>query len=116
MSDRTALPGARMNLRKFFFWCHLLAGVSGGVVILIMSFTGVLLTYERQIIAWADRGYRSAPPSPGISRLPIETLLARFRQDQPDTAPATITLRADPAAPLAIASLGGRTVYVDKYT
>jgi uncharacterized iron-regulated membrane protein len=105
-----------MKARKIFFWCHLLAGVSGGVVILIMSLTGVLLTYERQIVAWADRSYRSAPAAPGMSRLPIETLLEKFREAQPETAPATITLKADPAAPLAIVSLAGHTVYLDKYT
>jgi uncharacterized iron-regulated membrane protein len=32
------------------FWCHLVAGVAAGIVILIMSVTGVLLTYEQQIM------------------------------------------------------------------
>ena len=41
-------------LRKVIFWCHLTAGAFAGVVILIMSVTGVLLTYERQIQRWAD--------------------------------------------------------------
>ncbi|HEY9284352.1 MAG TPA: PepSY-associated TM helix domain-containing protein, partial [Pyrinomonadaceae bacterium] len=51
------------RLRKIIFWCHLSAGVLAGVVILVMSVTGVLLTYERQIIAWADtRGYEVSPP------------------------------------------------------
>jgi hypothetical protein len=31
-------------LRKGLFWCHLVAGVSASVVILIMSVTGVALT------------------------------------------------------------------------
>ena len=39
-----------MTLRKVLFWCHLAAGVTAGVVILIMSVTGVLLAYEQQII------------------------------------------------------------------
>ena len=29
-----------MNMRKLFFWLHLVAGVVAGVVILIMSVTG----------------------------------------------------------------------------
>ena len=41
-------------LRRVIFWCHLVAGVVAGVVILIMSVTGVLLTYEKQMVAWAD--------------------------------------------------------------
>ena len=47
------------SFRKLLFWCHLTAGVTAGIVILIMSVTGVLLAYEKQIISWADtRSYR----------------------------------------------------------
>jgi len=34
--------------RKTIFWLHLACGVSAGVVVLMMSVTGVVLTYERQ--------------------------------------------------------------------
>ena len=44
-----------MKLRTLFFWAHLTAGLTAGIVILTMSATGVLLTYERQLIEWADR-------------------------------------------------------------
>ncbi|CAN5799823.1 hypothetical protein BH23GEM5_BH23GEM5_06000 [soil metagenome] len=40
--------------RTVLFWCHLSVGVLAGVVVLVMSVTGVLLTYQRQITAWAD--------------------------------------------------------------
>lgn len=40
-------------LRRILFWSHLAAGVGAGILILIMSATGVLLTYEKQMIAWA---------------------------------------------------------------
>jgi uncharacterized iron-regulated membrane protein len=42
------------TFRKILFWCHLTAGVVAGLVILMMSATGVLLTYEKQMIEWAD--------------------------------------------------------------
>ena len=32
-----------------------------------MSVTGVLLTYERQLIAWSDSDFRSTPPAAGAS-------------------------------------------------
>ena len=35
------------QLRSVFFWSHLFAGVVAGLIILIMSVTGVLLAYER---------------------------------------------------------------------
>ncbi len=47
-----------MKLRSVLFWLHLACGVVAGVVIFIMSVTGALLTYQRQMTAWADmRGY-----------------------------------------------------------
>jgi uncharacterized iron-regulated membrane protein len=105
-----------LPLRRVVFWIHLVAGVTAGIVILVMSATGVLLMYERQITEWADRGYRSAPPSPGAARLPVETLVERVRETQAGTAPSSITLQADPGAP-ALVSLGrGRSVYVNPYT
>ena len=55
------------------FWCHLIAGVVAGLVVLVMSVTGVLLTYERQIVAWADtRDYRVGAAVAGAPRLPLE--------------------------------------------
>src|SRR5262245_63162275 len=53
-----------MKLRSFIFWPHLIAGVSAGVVILFMCVTGVLLTYERQLVAWSDSRFQSAKPAP----------------------------------------------------
>src|SRR5215216_7136703 len=105
------------SLRKVIFWCHLPLGVTAGIIILIMSVTGVLLAYERQITAWADtRNYRTAPPSPEAAHMPIEMLLAGVRQAQPDATPATLTLRADPTAPAVIGLAGGRAIFVNPYT
>ena len=48
--------------RKVLFWCHLAAGLTAGAIVLVMSVTGVLLTYEKQFTLWADTrasGFRS---------------------------------------------------------
>ncbi|HXG66591.1 MAG TPA: PepSY-associated TM helix domain-containing protein [Blastocatellia bacterium] len=104
------------RLRKVIFWCHLPVGVIAGLIILIMSVTGVLLTYERQIIAWADtRGYRAAPP-PGAQRLPVDTLLAKAREARPDATLSTLTLKADPAAPAAVGLGREGNIYINPYT
>jgi uncharacterized iron-regulated membrane protein len=102
-----------MTLRRVLFWAHLTAGVCAGVVILTMSFTGVLLMYERQLIEWSDRAYRAS--SPGAEALPVETLLVRAAEQRPHQAPTAITLRADRRAPAAIA-FGQTTVYQDVYS
>jgi uncharacterized iron-regulated membrane protein len=105
------------SLRRVIFWCHLPVGVIAGIVILTMSVTGALLAYERQITAWADaRNYRAEPPSPEVTRMPIEMLLARVREAQPGASPTTVTLRQDPTAPAAIGLAGGRTIFVNPYT
>jgi uncharacterized iron-regulated membrane protein len=84
-----------------------------------MSATGMLLMYERQITEWADRadwGHRSAPPSPGAARLPIETLVAKALEHDSRATPSSITLQADPAAPAAVGLGRGRSVYINPYT
>ncbi len=116
MSRLVLRLGARsIPLRTLIFWPHLVAGVLAGVVILLMSITGVLLTYERQMIAWSDSHFRSIAPSPSAERLPVETLLARVREADPDLAPASITIRSDRDAPVALA-LPQRVLYADAYT
>ena len=102
-----------MTLRRVLFWAHLTAAVCAGLVILTMSFTGVLLMYERQLIEWSDRAYRSHAASG--ERLSVETLLARAAEQRPQSPPTAITLRADRRTPAAIA-FGQTTVYQDVYT
>jgi uncharacterized iron-regulated membrane protein len=104
-----------MKLRTVLFWSHLTAGVTAGIVVLIMSLTGALLTYERQLIEWSDRGYRSTPASRDAERLTVEALLERAKEQRPDQSPTAITLRSRADAPVAL-SLGQTTVYQDVYT
>src|SRR5262245_44322960 len=93
--------------RKVLFWSHLAVGVVAGLVILIMSVTGVLLTYERQITYWADtRNYQIAPPSPDATRLSIDALLAKTRESQPGAAITTITMRSSASDPVAFGLAG----------
>jgi len=104
-----------MTFRKILFWFHLCAGVVAGIVVLIMSVTGALLMYEKQMTAWADRGYRVAPPSSGAQRLPVETLLGKVRE-QRSALPSTFTLRSDPSVPVALGFGRESIVYINPYT
>jgi uncharacterized iron-regulated membrane protein len=104
------------RIRKIIFWCHLAAGVFAGIIILIMSVTGVLLTYERQVTYWADtRGYRVVRSSPSSERLPPEALLARVRETQA-ASPSALAVRSDPEAPAQVSFGRERTLYVNPYT
>lgn len=104
------------KFRKIIFWCHLPVGVIAGIVILIMSVTGVLLAYEKQITSWADtRNYRSAPPTTDAQRLPIETLIAKAREIRQGN-PTAVTVKSDPLAPAEIAFGREATIFVNAYT
>ena len=50
------------TFRNAIFWAHLISGVVAGLVIFTMSITGVALTYEKQMAAWAD-GFEVQPPA-----------------------------------------------------
>jgi uncharacterized iron-regulated membrane protein len=102
--------------RTVLFWLHLAAGLLAGAVVLIMSVTGVALTYEKQMLEWADRRAWSAPPPSGTAPHSPETLLARVRDARPEAAPTTLTLRSDPAAPATVALERNGTLLVDPYS
>src|SRR5688500_6251192 len=103
-----------MSARKLVFWLHLIAGVSAGLVIFIMSVTGVLLMYERQITAWADENTVTPPPDQP-ARMPMETMLRRLREVETN-APTAITISSDPTAATAFSFGREKTLYANPYT
>ena len=104
-----------MRLRALLFWAHLVCGVTAGVVVLIMCMTGVALTYQRQIQYWADTHDFRVVAVADASRASASTLLAAARAFDPSATPTSITYRADPSSPVAIA-IGRRTVYLNAHT
>jgi uncharacterized iron-regulated membrane protein len=101
--------------RQTIFWLHLVCGVSTGLVVLMMSVTGVLLTYERQIVAWAEH-QDYAPPSAAAAPLPLEALLATAKLQRPDFRPTTIMLRNAPNAPVTLGAGRSGTLLANPYT
>ena len=105
-----------MKPRNFIFWIHLTAGVSAGIVILVMSVTGIILAYEHQILNWATRSYRSAPPVSDAHRASVDLLLANARAAHPDQAPTNLTLASDPFEPSSVRFGRDAMVYLNPYT
>ena len=101
--------------RKILFWFHLTCGVTAGLVVLMMSVTGVLLAYERQILAWADRA-DYAEPAADAARQPLAALLAAAQRTQPAFQPTAITLRNEPGAPVTFTAGRDGALLVDPYT
>src|SRR5262245_20304145 len=106
-----------MPFRTVFFWFHLATGLSAGAIVLVMSATGVLLMYEKQIVRWTESGPQAAPPSPRAQRLPIETLLGGLQSQRPGISPTTIALSNATDSPVVVA-LGrdAAPVLVNGYT
>ena len=85
-------------IRKTIFWTHLVAGLAAGLVIFTMSLTGVLLTYERQILHWAEaRQYVPADEQTTPMRLEQLLGLARISTVNPVS---TVTLTNNSGAPV----------------
>jgi uncharacterized iron-regulated membrane protein len=70
-------------LRKCLFWSHLVVGICTGVIVFIMSATGVLLTYEKQIIDWDEARY-SVVASQGEQTLTTDQVLNIIREKHPE--------------------------------
>jgi uncharacterized iron-regulated membrane protein len=82
-------------------------------VILLMSVTGVLLTYERQMAEWADmRTYHVSASDQRGQRLSIDDLVRRIQAQEKATL-GMLTVRAGDA-PVSIVA-GARTLYVDPF-
>jgi uncharacterized iron-regulated membrane protein len=106
-----------MKLRKVIFWLHLTAGVVAGTVILVMSVTGVLLAFERQIVAFAERDTRTVtPPASDAPRPSLDSIVANVRKTVPTGAPSGITVSADPTAATMVSFGREQTVFIDPYT
>src|SRR5262245_21515687 len=106
-----------LPLRQVIFWLHLVTGSTAGLVIGMMSMTGVLLTFERQIVAFAERDVRTVPaPVADVSRLDLDALIAKARITAPEGKLSGVMLRADPTATLAVNFGRERTVFVNPYT
>jgi len=102
------------RFRSILFWCHLSVGVFVGLVVLVMSVTGVLLTYQRQITTWADlRGLDGSPPAAQAPRMPLQMVVAGI--DGRGT-PTAIVVREDPSAPVQVSFGRERVVFVNAYT
>lgn len=104
----------QLPLRKVVFWAHLVCGLSVGVVVFMMSVTGVLLTYQKQMTEWSDRAAWSPPASD--TRAPLSDFVETAVQYDPEATVSSLMLYADPEGPVGASLGGGRTLYMDPST
>ncbi|MEJ8566377.1 PepSY-associated TM helix domain-containing protein [Elongatibacter sediminis] len=104
-----------MRLRKTLFWVHLGCGVTVGLVVLMMSVTGLLLTYERQILDWADHAsYPQLRPEAGGKSLALAVQAAG--SVLPANGSMNVVVFAAPERAVSVRSGRNPPVLVDPYT
>ena len=92
--------GALAIVRSVLFWSHLIMGTAGGVIILVMSVTGALLGFERQMIATFDGVAQATPPGATAAHLPLDSMLARAGVAGGDV--AGLTVKAGRTEPVSV--------------
>lgn len=106
-----------MTVRKSIFWLHLAAGLTAGLVVAVMSFTGTALAFEHEIIARVERdALRVTPPPVNAPRLPVSELIKHARLAEPNSRPTAVTVSSDPAQVVLVAFGREATLYVDPYS
>lgn len=101
--------------RKTIFWAHLVSGVLTGIVVFTMSFTGVALTYKRQIEQWVAE-QRYVPEAEQGEALPLEQLLLIQQREQPGVEAATLVITNNPGAPVSVRAGRQGTLNLNPYT
>ena len=102
------------RLRSLIFWLHLAAGVTAGLVVLVLALTGAALAFKPQILNAVDTaGYQV--DARGRQRLSASALLAAVQDAQDGAVVRAITLPRDGSTP-ASAQMAGTTVYLDPYS
>ena len=73
-----------MTIRKSIFWLHLGSGLTAGLIVAIMSATGVAIAFEAEILQWIDRDVRTVSVPTDVTRLTLDQLDAAVKQQRPE--------------------------------
>lgn len=104
-----------MTFREILYWPHLVCGVLAGLIVLTMSVTGVLLTYENQIITMAESEY-NLDNIPDVDRLSIEVLKGKAMAEMGGKAPRSIQIRRSELEPVVVNFGRDGSLYINPYS
>ncbi|MDV7145218.1 PepSY-associated TM helix domain-containing protein [Tropicimonas sp. TH_r6] len=102
-----------MTFRKILFWSHLVTGIAAGLVILLLSVTGLLLTYEVQMIHWAEN--RFGVEGAGAGPLSADAL-AEIAVLETGGAVTELVFENDPSASVLASSGRDGKIFLDPYS
>ncbi|MEI6895069.1 MAG: PepSY-associated TM helix domain-containing protein [Colwellia sp.] len=104
-----------MNIRKIFFWLHLIIGCATAIFIFLMSITGVALTYERQMIKAAERSDYPVTPAPSTATIALSEILL-IAKGYPTKRSAEIVVENYPNAPIIVKDGRKKVAYLNPHT
>lgn len=87
------------TFRRCLFWAHLATGLVVGLVILLLAVTGVVMSFEPQIVARAERAVVREKANGQTTPLTPEELVAKFEQSDLKGKPGTLNLTSEPEDP-----------------
>lgn len=102
-------------VRTTIFWLHLSLGCAIGLVVLVMSVTGILLAFERQINAWADAPAVLQGQTDPSAQPPLDSLLTTL-ESSGQGVPSGIVLHNSASAPVEAQYGRERTLYLNPWT
>jgi uncharacterized iron-regulated membrane protein len=105
-----------MRFRKVIFWIHLTCGLLAGVVIFVMSVTGALLSFERNIIEFSERDARSVTVNANAPKLTPQEIIQRVQSARPEVKPSAISIENIPNAAWLFNLGRDGQLFVDPYT
>lgn len=110
------VPKLMKQFRKIIFWIHLTCGVVAGIFIFLMCVTGAMLSFEPNIIKFAESEMRVVAPAENARRLPVREIIGKVLEAKPNAKPSTITMQNDANAAAVVALGREGQVYVNPYT
>lgn len=104
------------SFRKVIFWIHLTCGLLAGIVIFIMSVTGALLSFERNIIEFSEREARYVMANENAPKQTPQEIIEKVRNARPEAKPSAMSVENESNASW-LFSLGREgQLYVNPYT
>lgn len=104
------------QFRKLIFWIHLICGVAAGIFIFIMCVSGALLSFEPNILKFAESEMRVVAPTGNAQKLPVREIIGKVLEAKPNAKPSGITFQNDANAAAVVALGRDGQIYVNPYT
>ncbi len=110
------ISNIRSMFRKTIFWIHLVSALISGIVIAVMSITGIGIAFEEEILAWIDRDISQVEVPAATQAKPLEELLQIAAQNEPEFKTGYVIIPSSPDQAYQFMVRYGDPLYVNPYT